>query len=86
MSSRPELPPETIDFLESLEWHILPQDHGQIVSRSYAVDVWYLYRRHHDRSSGETTYDRAELDYDDPSEFAPWNGLLPNHGEWEDCE
>ena len=72
-----------IESLESLQWHQLPVDAGQIVSRTYAVDETYLYCRTHDQSHGEITIDRAELDADDATEFEPWNGQLPACGEWE---
>ena len=70
-------------LIESLDWHQLPQDGGQIVSVTYAADETYLYRRTIDRSDGRLTIERAER-LDDEDDFEPWNGLLPSHGPWED--
>ena len=73
------------DDLADFDWRQCPADGGQIVDVKYAMDgeSYFLYRRRHDRSDNTCNYQRAELDQDD-SEFEPWNGSLPNHGEWQE--
>jgi hypothetical protein len=65
-------------------WHQMPEDAGQIVDVSYAID-WeeeMLYRRTYDRGDRTLEIDRARVD---GGSFEPWNDCLPNIvGEWED--
>jgi len=66
---------------ETLTWHQLPRDAGQIVDVTYAVD-WEngtLYRRTHDRSDGGQRLEAATIV---DGEFQPQNGILPVVGEW----
>lgn len=63
--------------LASLEWHIAPEDQGQIVVVSYAADPEHSrYLRHtFDASDRSEQYDEATgSDYEDLDEFEPWNG------------
>lgn len=84
----------TIEDADKLSYHQMPQDGGQIVSVTYAVDEdWsYLYCRAEDQSelpgsADRVSIQRAEIDDSaDPaeSEFEPQNGSLPaTTGEWE---
>ena len=74
---------------DEMTWHQMPADAGQIVDVAYAVE-WigggegWLYRRTHDRSDGSRSVERAVVDADGGSAFEPWNGRLPDHGEWQD--
>jgi hypothetical protein len=72
----------------------MPQDGGQIVDVTYAVDDdWsYLYCRTEDQSEHPGSADRLSIqriqidDDADPadSDFQPQNGVLPKTvGEWE---
>lgn len=75
--------------LTDLTWYQMPVDAGQIVDVTYAFepigggDGW-LYRRTHDRSDGTRSVERAAVEDDASGVFQPWNGLLPEHGEWQD--
>lgn len=63
-------------------WQQLPADAGQIVDLTYAVD-WEsrtLYRRSADRSDRSVEIESAEIV---GGNFEPWNGILPEHGEWQ---
>ena len=70
---------------DEMTWHQMPADAGQIVDVTYAVewigggDGW-LYCRSIDRSDGSRSLTRAEIT---GGEFAPHNGRLPDHGEWQ---
>lgn len=66
--------------LDSLQWHQLPVDGGQIVSVTYAVDEDHLYCRTYDQSDCSVRIERAELI---DGEFKPQNGVLPECGEYE---
>lgn len=68
---------------KNLQYHVMPQDQGQIVLRSYAVDSEYLYRHTIDQSDKTESWERALLDADDETEFQPQNNQLPEHEEWE---
>jgi hypothetical protein len=70
---------------ETLTWHQLPRDAGQIVDVTYAVD-WEsgtLYRRSHDRSDGGQSLEAATIV---DGEFQPQNGILPVVSEWVTVE
>jgi hypothetical protein len=73
--------------LEAMTWHVMARDQGQIVEVAYAADCDGFYRRMHDRSQGmaNISYDYAAWDDDvgEGDSFEPWNGRLPDHGEWE---
>lgn len=75
----------TIASLAALSYQTMPQDQGQIVTVSYAVD-WdrgILACRTYDASDRTTVYDWAEIDSDNTRDFEPQNGVLPKiDGEW----
>lgn len=84
----------TIEDADKLRYYQMPQDGGQIVSITYAVnDGWsHLYCCSEDRSELPGSVDRVSIqrieidDNADPtdSEFEPQNGKLPaTTGEWE---
>lgn len=84
----------TIEDADQLRYYQMPEDGGQIVSVTYAVDdSWcHLYCRSEDRSELPGSVDRVSIqrieidDSADPadSEFGPQNGILPaTTGEWE---
>jgi hypothetical protein len=69
--------------LHDLEYHVMPQDEGQIVEYSYAL--WtdgcgggLVIQRVHDRSDGSTDYYAAESRGD----FEPWNGDCGRAGKF----
>lgn len=76
---------------DEMTWHQMPADAGQAVNVTYAVE-WigggegWLYRRTHDRSDGNHSVERAVVDDEAGGAFEPWNGKLPDHGEWQDVE
>jgi hypothetical protein len=74
---------------QNLEWHQLPDDGGQVVIISYAVDDEYdwLYCRRHDRNDGVIEVARKRIDPGSDKEFTPWNGDLPDTiGDWESAD
>jgi hypothetical protein len=77
----------TRDVLESLTWRQLPEDGGQLVSVTYAVDGDYLYRQEYDRVDRASSYTAARL-YERATEdelaFEPWNSRLPRHNAWHE--
>jgi len=77
--------PITMRDVEDLSFSMMPQDQGQIVENSYAVD-WergILVHRRLDRSDMELTFFRAAIDEDNDRNFEPQNGVLPaTDGEW----
>lgn len=74
---------KTRKYLESLHYHVMPIDQGQIVTNAYACDEYHLYCRTYDASDRTTRYSSAEWT---DGEFEPWNGKLPEHGDWEEIE
>jgi hypothetical protein len=81
----------TTEQAAHLEYHQMPQDGGQIVSVTYAVDdEWsYLYCRSEDQgelpgSVDRVRIERAEIDQTSDRGFEPWNSTLPKTvGGWE---
>ena len=81
----------TTEDADKLSYHQMPQDGGQIVSVTYAVDDdWsYLYCRTEDQSelpgsADRVSIQRAEIDESSDRGFEPWNGTLPKTaGDWE---
>lgn len=75
----------TMRDVEDLSFSMMPQEQGQIVENSYAVD-WergILVHRRLDRSDMELTFFRAAIDEDNDRNFEPQNGVLPaTDGEW----
>lgn len=76
-------------YLDGLAQGTLPEDGGQIVDRSYAIDQDGLYRLTFDQSDQSLMVEFAEYaenadEYD--LRFEPWNGVLPAHGAWQDVE
>ncbi len=70
---------------DSVEWHQLPGDAGQIVDVRYSIN-WedrVIYRRTHDRSDDSVVVSAAGV-VDGSDRFEPWNGVLPSHGEWKE--
>lgn len=67
------------DIPDDLAYHQMPRDGGQIVSVTYAAGRGHLYERVYDRSSGEIKITRYRWRADAKTEFAPWNGALPEH-------
>ena len=59
--------------LSRLTWHVPPRNQGQAVEVSYAADEGYVYRRTHDRSTGDVSYERRDCE-DLIGDFDPWNG------------
>jgi hypothetical protein len=80
----------TANSTDSLRFHIMPVDQGQMVEVAYAVDcdTETLVRRTRDGSDGSVSYDECDLDMDADDElqnFEPWNGTLPaTTGEWRE--
>lgn len=71
--------------MNDLTWYQLPADAGQTIDVTYAIawideDDGWLYCRSHDRSTGSRDVMRAAIT---GGEFEPWNGVLPDHGEWQ---
>jgi hypothetical protein len=72
----------------TLNFQTMPEDQGQMVEVSYAVDcdAETLVRRTVDGSNGSVSYDERDLDMDaddDAQNFEPWNGRLPaSTGDW----
>jgi hypothetical protein len=73
--------------LDNLDFEQMPRDAGQAVSVEYAVD-WEsetIYRRTVDRSrprSGAAMHEARITG----GEYAPQNGILPEHGEWQPAD
>lgn len=66
-----------------LTWYQCPRDAGQTVDITYAVD-WEsetLYRRSIDRSDRSVAVESAAIT---GGVYEPWNGILPEHGDWRD--
>jgi hypothetical protein len=78
----------TRDVIESLTWRQLPEDGGQLVSVTYAVDQDYVYRQEYDRSTRSSSYTAARLyarATEDELAFEPQNGRLPRHNAWREA-
>lgn len=61
---------------EQVEYHVPPENQGQIVEVSYGCDAEYVYRKTYDKSDRTTSYARFEHP-DTPEQefdFDPWNG------------
>lgn len=74
--------------MDTLSYHIMPEDAGQIVEIAYAVD-WeseLLYRRTTDGAVPVGHPDRVAIQRttitDGDGEFEPQNGVLPEHDRW----
>lgn len=71
----------TRNAVAALDFSVRPADQGQIVEVAYAAD-WeneVLVRRVTDRSDGSVVFACATIK---DGKFEPWNGVLPDHGEW----
>ena len=73
-----------------VDFHVMPQDDGQIVVVSYGIlpdgfGGGVLVRRSYDRSDHAVSYSHADLLGDGDEEFTPWNGTLPSHGPFVDA-
>lgn len=72
--------------LNSLDYHVIPSDGGQIVVVRYAEDEDGLWRWCYDRSDRTSTYAFARYDRrasEKHSVFTPWNDVLPWHRVWQ---
>ena len=68
----------TLEQAENLIYHTLPQDAGQMVAVSYCHNLdGFLYRRSYDQSDRTMAITRAVVDEDSPTQYEPWNGVLP---------
>lgn len=74
-------------YLDNLVFRMLPEDGGQIVEVTYAVDEDGLWEQRYDRSDRSRSYSfapyRARATYDQLA-FAPQNSQLPRHNSWRD--
>lgn len=72
-------------YLDSLEFHMLPQDGGQIVDVMYATDQDGVWRQIIDGSDGSVSYQFAKYYARAKEEslvFEPHNGTIPRHNKW----
>jgi len=73
--------------MEHLKWYQMPQDGGQIVSITYAIDEYWLYCCSHDRGDNTYNIERAlwnQRARECNQRFEPWNGILPSlSGVWK---
>lgn len=66
--------------IDDLEFRQCPEDGGQIVDVTYAIDEQWLYRHTHDRSDGEEYIICTRINYQSHEYdllFEPQNGILP---------
>lgn len=76
----------TIDYAETLDYHVMPRDAGQIVEISYACDEVGVWQRVYDRCDQTTAYYFAPYyarATEDELCFEPWNGTLPRHNKFK---
>jgi len=75
----------TMAYAETLEYHTMPRDGGQIVEVSYACDEYGVFCRTHDRSDMTTVYHYAPYAArasESDLRFEPQNGRLPKHNKF----
>lgn len=73
--------------IDSLDFRMMPQDGGQIVEVTYAVDEDGVWCRNFDRSDRSISYAFAAYDAratESQLAFEPQNGNLPRHNVWRD--
>jgi len=73
--------------IDSLSFHMLPEDGGQIVETTYACDSDGVWMRRYDRSDRTTSYSYARYPAratEEKLEFEPQNSRLPRHNRWRD--
>lgn len=65
----------TRDYLETLTYHVAPEDQGQMVEIAYAADTEHerVVRRITDRSGPTVRYEAAPVE-DLIGRWEPWNG------------
>ena len=77
----------TRDYVSSLKFFMLPQDGGQIVAITYAVDEDGLWCRIFDQCDRSESFQFACYSAratESQREFSPQNGKLPAHNQWVD--
>jgi len=75
----------TQEYIGSLRFWMMPQDGGQIVEVTYAVDEDGVWSRTYDRSDRSQSYHFAAYPASATEEqlrFEPQNGKLPRHNRW----
>lgn len=72
-------------YVDSLEFHMMPQDRGQIIDVRYACDEDGVWAWSHDKSNRSDSYDFAKYNARATElqlSFEPQNGKLPRHNKW----
>lgn len=72
-----------MDHLDTLTWHVAPEDQGQMIEVSYALDgeMDRLWREEHDRSTRTRTLYCVDQDQI-VGQCEPWNRAPAVDGDW----
>lgn len=74
------------DINKLSNFYTLPEDQGQAVKVSYAIDSDNMVLCQRNESNGVVSYYYAEIDLSEEEIlWEPWNGIIPFHCGWNSC-